>query len=124
MGTPNSTPEPPLTPLSREEEKVPCGVRWGAGGACPDSLLCGQMASHLQSPLLPAWPGLVPPQRWQSVLEPCAAWQATPGRQAGGWASGRGDQEHSQASYPILQAPLFWKILGLWGKEHLHPSDH
>lgn len=31
----------------------------GCGGTCLDSLLCGQMASHLQSPLLSAWPGLV-----------------------------------------------------------------
>lgn len=111
--------EAPAGPTEQRGRGRAAWAGGGVGGACPDSLPCGQMASHLQSPPPPARPGLAPPRSWRSVVAPCAAWQATPGRQAGGCPSQRGVGRtvwhgrpagphcRGPASHPVRQAPLF-----------------
>lgn len=99
-GSPLSILEPPLAPPGRDEEEAQRGA--GARGACPASLLRGQMASHLRSLLLAAW------QVWCLLGAGRASWShVLPGRphRAGGLGGCSSERGTGGPPTPATLAP-------------------
>ena len=135
-----STPAPTTTGTSEQRGRgctAWTGRRRGEG-ACRDNLLRVQMASHLQSPPPLGWPGLVPGQAALELAEHVGAKCCLPGW--GECSFVGGVRMHNQpgmgkpavpgccgpASHPLVQAFLFWKILGFQNPapSSIHPFIH